>query len=128
MMSRRLAVALALGLVVAGCGSSSSSSGGSSGAASSGSGPPGTWTGLGARLSAFQAAYPKGTSGCTTGCYGPRVGIKGQLVYEFTTVMTSGPPDNHVTGFTLALPDKTPVSAAKAMVLKLMPSDTKEIS
>jgi hypothetical protein len=125
-MGWRLAAFLTVGLSLSGCGSSSSSSNGSSSTRATKSVPAGTWTGFGAKLSDFQAAHPKATSGCTSGCYGQTVGSEGQVVYQFRMVMTTGAPDYRVDAFTYALPDKTGIAAAKDAILRLMLADTKQ--
>jgi ABC-type Fe3+-hydroxamate transport system substrate-binding protein len=132
-MVRLLALALAVvGLAAAGCGSSSNTASTTSGAASTQQGTPSasSWTGLGAKLPEWESVHPRGTEGCSAGyCYGGKVQLgPNESQYEFITVETSGPPDNRVDGYTQALGEGVIVAAAKAAVLKLLPSDTRTLA
>jgi hypothetical protein len=102
-------------------------------------GAPGGWTGMGARFSAWEAAHPPvtDTNACpppatltnvqaTGGCYGnpilPPYAGPGQCC-EFVSVSTTGPPDNRVDGYTQGFPVNTSITAARRLVLALMPHD-----
>ncbi len=117
-------------LAAAGCGTTSTKTATpASTSIASGAASPGTWTGLGATLTAWESAHPKGSggsgSGCSgEGCYGAQVTDNDEPTYEFTAFSTGGPPEYRVTGYEQALGDGTSLEAAKADVLKLMPPDT----
>jgi hypothetical protein len=124
---------IGIAVSIAGCGGStnaSSSTPTAATSAASGTASPGTWTGMGARLSDWEAAHPKGAgssgSGCSGGgCYGTQVTLDGEPTHQFTGLSTTGPPEDRVDGYEQAIGDGTPLAAAKADVLKLMPSDTR---
>jgi hypothetical protein len=87
------------------------------------------WTGMGAKLSDWTEAHPKHSPGCLSGgCYGQRVSVGGKLTYRFVLVSTTGAPTYRVDGYIQGIGDGTPVAAARAAVLKLLPSDTKTTS
>ena len=133
MLGRAEALAVCLLAVgpLAGCGSSSTSTAAAPPAPSSPqpakSVPAaGGWTGLGAPLASFEAAHPKNLAHCPAGtCFGPQLTNSEGTTDEFTTLETTGGPDNRVDGYTQALPDGTNVNEAKSEVLALMPKDTK---
>jgi hypothetical protein len=113
-----------VGLLTAGCGSSSSNASSRSATEASTTHAASGWTGFGAKLADWETAHPKGTEGCTQGCYGTKVQTgPNESSYEFT-VLSSGGAENRVDGYTQALPEGTGVVAAKEAVLKLLPSDT----
>jgi hypothetical protein len=87
-------------------------------------------TGLGSKLAEWETAYPKGSggfqSGCTgEGCYGKLLVNGGHPTYQFTAFSTTGAPDYRVDGYEQALGEGTPLAAAKAAVLELLPRDTR---
>ncbi len=111
-------------LAVAGCGSSTSTS--ASGSAATRAVPRGAWTGLGATLADWESAHPKNPGGCEeTPCYGGQVPDGGKSTNQFSGVTTTEAPEYRVDGYTQAIGDGTPLAAAKADVLRLLPSDTR---
>jgi hypothetical protein len=87
------------------------------------------WTGMGAKLSDWTKAHPKHSTGCPSGgCYGRRVSVGGKLTDRFVLVSTTGAPAYRVDGYIQGIGDGTRVPAARAAVLKLLPSDTKTTS
>lgn len=122
------AVGLIALLVTPGCGSAATSAPSAS-ATTTGTSARGAWTGFGAKLSDWEKAHPKNLTGCPAGtCFGGRVMADGQMTDEFTTLMTTGPPDNRVDGYTQAIGDGTPLAAAKAAVREVLPRDARTSS
>jgi len=85
------------------------------------SGAPSGWTGMGARLSAFRAAYPRVAS---EDGYGSAPGHPPGQCCEFHDVSTTGLAGDRVDGYTQAFSSGTGLAAAKLKVLALMPRDT----
>ena len=84
------------------------------------------WTGMGAKIADWTKAHPKHSAGCPAGgCYGGEAKVGGDPAIQFVTLTTTGAPDYRVDGYTQAIGDGTSLAAAKAAVLKLLPSDTK---
>jgi hypothetical protein len=134
---RRTGLALAvLSLWAMGCGSSSSST-------SKTTHPPAFgpkaervltahnhgWTGIGGKLSVWEAAHPRGTAGCSAGkCFGDHVEVApGESRYEYIGVETT--PEGRVDGYQEALGggELTP-GAAEHIALSNFPHDTRVIS
>jgi hypothetical protein len=81
---------------------------------------------MGAKIADWTKAHPKHSAGCPAGgCYGGEAKVGGDPAIQFVTLTTTGAPDYRVDGYTQAIGDGTSVAAAKAAVLKLLPSDTK---
>jgi hypothetical protein len=80
---------------------------------------------MGAPLAVFETVHPQELAGCPAGtCFGSPIKNSEGDCCEFTTLQTVG-PDKCVDGYTQAFPDRTPVLAAKAQVLALLPRNTK---
>lgn len=130
----RLALALlAVPLLAAGCGSSSSASSTSGSTKTTAPGEKTAhvahgWTGLGATLADFEAAYPRGTAGCSLGkCFGSKAEVgPEESQYEYVTVETT--PEGRVDGYEQALGgDEVIPSVAEHIVLSKFPHDTRVI-
>ena len=130
---RRLLVALVV-LPMVGCGS-----GGSGGVTTSSNSESQTtanthvafgWSGLGAKLSDFEAAHPRGTAGCEKGtCYGPKVATNtspAEASYEFVSVSSNG-AENRVDGYDQTIGESVIPNIAKHTVLQYMPRDTRTL-
>jgi hypothetical protein len=88
------------------------------------------WTGLGAKLSDWQLAHPKGrgdaASGCVAdGCYGPMLRVDGAPTHQFTMLSTTRSPARRVDRFELAIGDGRTIAEAKRAVLSLLPNDAR---
>jgi hypothetical protein len=132
MQGRAWLMAIAV-LALAGCGSSGGSSAGhrtgTSRTTSTDNSSPGAWNGFGAKLVDWEGTHPKQTAGCPAGtCFGNKLTISGATTYQFQLLTTTGPPESRVDGYEQAFNEETPVAAARAEVLKLMPSDTHTLS
>jgi hypothetical protein len=128
--ARHVGLALIASLVLiaaTGCGATSTKTvTPASTSAASGTASPGAWTGLGAKLSDWETAHPKNSTGCSAGgCYGARVMADGSLMDQFVLVSTTGAPEYRVDGYEQAIGDGTPLATAKAAVLGLLPKDTR---
>jgi hypothetical protein len=122
------AASVGLVLLAAGCGSSSSTSSttGSTTTAAGNNTAHAVHAGLGATLTDWEAAHPRGTEGCSAGeCFGSRVQVSpNESQYEFVDVETT--PEGRVDGYTQALGGDAVIPAvAKHIVLALLPRDTR---
>jgi hypothetical protein len=87
---------------------------------------------MGAKLSDWTAAHPRGSgsagSGCSggLGCFGRQVMDGGQFSFQFTELSTTGRPDRRVDGYRQAIGDNSSLSDARTAVLKLLPRDTQQ--
>lgn len=130
----RLGLALlAASLLTAGCGSSGSTSSntGSTSTAAVTNTAQAThgWTGLGAMLTDWESAHPRGTEGCSAGkCFGSKVEVApNESQYEFILVETT--PEGRVDGYEQALGgDELIPAAAEQAALRLFPSDTRVLT
>jgi hypothetical protein len=87
------------------------------------------WTGMGAPLTAWTKAHPKYTTDCPSGgCFGRPVTVDGRPTHRFVLVSTTRDPTHRIDGYIQEIGDGTPLAAAKAAVLKLLPTDTKTTS
>jgi hypothetical protein len=120
-----VAATCAVLLAATGCGASTKTTTPGSTSAASGTTSPGTWTGLGATLTAWESAHPKNPAGCeATPCYGGQMPDGGKLTDQFSELTTTEAPEYRVDGYTEAIGDGTSLATAKADVLKLLPADT----
>jgi hypothetical protein len=114
-------------LAATGCGAASTTNvTPASTSAAPGAASPGAWAGLGAKLSDWETAHPKNTTGCSAGgCYGQRVMVDGSLMDQFVLVTTTKAPEYRVDGYEQGIGDGTSLAAARAAVLELLPKDTR---